>query len=115
MTVRRPQGPWRGRMQGGGGGSWLCRPHFAAGPEAMTQDRNPYSTIEAAPQIVSLLAVARLGACLTNDRRREGATHASHGRPWMVAPGLRGAGTAQRNDPHRPDFSGHFASIEGTM
>src|SRR5258708_38849901 len=61
------------------------------------------------------LAVARLGACLTNDRRREGATHASHGRPWMVAPGLRGAGTAQRNDPHRADFCDHFASIVGTM
>src|SRR6266853_634124 len=38
-----------------------------------------------------------LGACVTNDRRHEGATHASHGRPWMVAQGLRGAGTAQRN------------------
>ncbi len=50
-----------------------------------------------------------------NDRRREGATHASHGRPWMVAPGLRGAGTAQRNDPHRADFCDHFASIVGTM
>ena len=26
-----------------------------------------------------------------------GATHASRGRPWMAAPGLREAGTAQRN------------------
>src|SRR5260370_39118116 len=26
-----------------------------------------------------------------------GGTHASRGRPWMVAQGLRGAGTAQRN------------------
>src|SRR5258708_11281145 len=60
MTVRRPRDPWRGRMQGRGGGSWLCRPHFAAGPEAITQDRNPYPTIEAAPQTVSLLAVTRL-------------------------------------------------------
>src|SRR5712671_1817277 len=69
-----------------------------------------------------------LGACLTNDRRHEGAphradfcdrnathsgyyvsetiaeicrcggaTHASHGWPWMATQGLRGAGTAQRN------------------
>ena len=28
-----------------------------------------------------------------------GATHASHGRPWMDAPGFRGAWTAQRNGP----------------
>ena len=27
----------------------------------------------------------------------QGATHASHGYPWMDTPGLRGAGTAQRN------------------
>jgi hypothetical protein len=27
----------------------------------------------------------------------QGATHASHGWPWRDAPGLRGAGTAQRN------------------
>jgi len=33
-------------------------------------------------------------------RRRwagQGATHASHGWPWMDTPGLRAAGTAQRN------------------
>src|SRR6266403_1647465 len=54
-----------------------------------------------------------LGACLTNDRRREGATHASHGRPWMVAPGLRGAGTAQRNASHRADFCDRYATHSG--
>jgi len=43
---------------------------------------------------------AGLGACLTNGRRHEGATHASHEWPGMATQGLRGAGTAQRNDPH---------------
>ena len=30
-----------------------------------------------------------------------GATHASHGWPWMDTPGLREAGIAQRNAPDR--------------
>src|SRR5580704_17939020 len=55
------------------------------------------------------------GACLTNGRRHEGATHASREWPWIATPGLRGAGTAQRNDPHRADFCDRFASIVGTM
>jgi hypothetical protein len=50
-----------------------------------------------------------------NDRRREGATHASHVRPGMVAPGLRAARTAQRNDPRQADFGDRFARIVGTM
>ena len=33
--------------------------------------------------------------------RHRGATHASHGWPWLATPGLRTAGTAQRNVPRR--------------
>jgi hypothetical protein len=33
----------------------------------------------------------------------------------MATQGLRGAGTAQRNAPHRADFHDHFARMAGTM
>jgi hypothetical protein len=50
-----------------------------------------------------------------HGRRREGATHASHGWPWMATQGLRGAGTAQRNASHRADFCDRFTRIVDTM